>query len=920
MFTVGSNRGPLRPVLLGALAGILCLTAARPAPSAEPPVGERYQQAVALAAEGETGAALDALAALAETVPASVPVHRAIALTALAAGEDTVAAWNDTFQERLRRTRRDVGASVGRAILLAAEDRDREAHSLLTSAIFAGARHPLLVPVLLETSPNPAGLADWARRRARALGDDPDFEALRAHLLLAQGRTAEALEVVVRTLERHPQSGDLLALHARLAWASGEEETACEQAALAIGFLEDRTEVADVRVPRRAGLARALLACGRQGDAQTVLGNLGPLITPPGAPRLEPIDRALSAELLLARGRLVEAAATARLPSGTEAPAPWDETLRSLGVRARARAGLPVNAAALIEQPPHDHAFALADRALALAALAGAVPGTVDPPPGVEPLLRLSRSLLDHDLSVRGVRTALLAELVAEGGETQQPQLDDLLAIVGTDPSEAPVPLQAATRIVRVRRAFAARDGSGVLELSRVPAVEQAGAPGALLAPLRIARARAALAAGQADAAAKAVEEGLLDLQSADLEQRPLPGELVPFEGTFGTPALVLPDLAFRAALERGDSPEVATARLLEAMDRAARTWSILGLPGAREPRALTDRLPEGGCLIVAPPDPGRSPKGGLAARLSPGTPVAVGTPAELLAQAPCAGADVVYWLGPGRPPGSLTLSGEDAPLLVRWIGPRPPRSSAAAEGRSARDAAPGRVGSGPQRPFRQVVRSLAAPGDTPETGDPVEASRVRLYGWPIYTGTGLSLSASPLASGWLVPPGSPGEAGWMTPESIPPPPAAGLEAAPGLVALGLRAAPDAAGSERGPWLLAEAAVDAGWGWALLSKRPLGSEELARLDGEWEAWREDPLGAARSLADDAPELAGALSLWAAPGRLEPKPRLWPWLLGLGLAAVVAAGVLVLRPWRRLSRPGPGARSRPGRQARRDRPS
>jgi hypothetical protein len=905
----------------GLLAWTLVWLAAASAAPAQSSLSERYEAAVARAAQGELGPALEELGKLAEAVPASVPVHRAIALTALAAGDEAAADWSERFRQRLRRTRRDVGASVGRAILLAAEDRDREAHSLLTSAIFAGARHPLLIPPLLDTSPDPQGLANWARRRARALGDDPDFEALRVRLLIRLGKTQEAREVVADTLEDHPQAGDLLALHARLAWAAGREGGACEEAALAIGFLDDRSEVADLRVPRRAYLARALIACGRHGDAQTVLGGFGSLMTPPGAPPLEPIARAVTAELALSQGRLIEAAALAGGRDPAAAPAPWDETLRSIGVRARAEAGLAVEARELPAEAPASHPFALLDRTLAFAALAAAPQPPRGAPLTPRPFERLSRSLLDRGFEVRGVRAALLAELLSEADEGGRRDLDDLLAIVGPGSAASAVQLQAATRIVRIRRAYQDGDGDAVLARTEVPAVERAGAPGALLAPIRIARSRAALAAGRPDDALAAVEEGLLDLQSADLEESPLPAELRAFEGAFGVPALVLPGLAFRAALERGDAPEAAVARLLEAMDRAARTWSILGVPGARDPVALTERLPQGGCLIVAPPDLGDPARGALAARLTSEGAVSVGTPAELLSEPPCAGADVVRWLGPGRPAGGLGAGNPEQGLLVRWIGPRPLAAENIEDGGGrAVDVAPGRLGPGPERPFRSLVESLAGMESPADAADPVEASKVRLYGWPIHTGAGLALSRAPLASGWLVPPTGNSERGWMTPEDLPPAPTAGAGPPPGLVALGLSTVADAAVSERGSWLLAEAAVDAGWSWALLSRRPLTGDELARLEGRWDEWRDDPVGAARDLHSRDPELAEALMLWSAPGRLQRPAGIWSWVLAAALGAAALIALAVLRPWRQLRRRGRGDRGHPAPRARSDRPS
>lgn len=861
-----------------------------------------YASALARAEAGQWPEALDELGDLAEAVPASVPVHRALALTALAAGEETASEWNDRFYQRLRRSRRDVGASVGRAILLAAEDRVREAHSLLSSAILSGARHPLLVPLLIETSPDPGGLPDWARRRARALGDDPDFEAFRVRILMETGRTDQAAEIVEDTFKRHPQNGDLLALSTLISWASGRERRACEQATLALGFLDDREEVPDVRVPRRAWLARALVACGRTGDAQTVISSMSPLAVPPGAARLEPVLRAVTAELALAQGRLVESLTVARerdVPAPP--PAPWDETLRSVTVRARAAAGLPVDFQDLLPAPGNTHPITLADRALALATVA-AFPHTWNQgvPLTSAPFTRLSRLTLANGLDVRGVRLGLLARLLEhdEHDEEAGRSLDDLLAVIGDNEGHTSISLAAAARIVRTRSAFRAGDGDGVLELTEVPTVQRAGAPGALLAPLRIARARAALAAGRAQMAREAVEEGLLDLQSADLENDRLPDELLAFGQAFGDPGLVLPGYALRAALAHGADPNAATASYLEALDRTARTWSILGLPGTRSPGSLADQLPEAGCLLLGPPDVSTSGRTDLLVRLSPGRPAEIGPSKELLATAPCAQASTVFWLGPGRPPGGLTLA--PGKVLVRWIGPRPAKAREEREPPtvSAPDVGPAWLGPGPDRPLRRTVESIVGQEAADRQPDALDVAQVRLYGWPLHVGAGLASSSAPLASGWLVPPGAESELGWLTPEAMPAPrrPAEDGSPVPGLVALGLEATPDATNSERGLWLLAEAAIDSGWEWALLSRRPLTDRELRELEGTWPDWRRDPVSAARQLAERQPELAGALTLWSAPGRLPLERTRW-WLL-LALAGAVVAGTVLLltRSW------------------------
>ncbi|RMG44178.1 MAG: hypothetical protein D6718_10580, partial [Acidobacteria bacterium] len=296
----------------------------------------RYAEASRQARAGQIERALESFDALARDFPAWVPASRGLGLVAASAGEELAETWRGRLRERVRRLRRDIAASVALAVLEKAAGHREEAHRLLLTAVTAGARSPLLVPLLLETSEDPAGLAGWFALRASVLPGDSAFEAMRARLLLAEGRTAEADRIVRASLQRHPDDPELLSLGARIARAKGDLSAACERAGLAAGLLPP-VEVPEIRIPRRLWLARALIACGRTEPARGLLAGLGPMATPPGSPVPAEGAAVVRAELELATGEPVKA--LARLPQAPAADPFWSEAARAVRLEALAAIG-----------------------------------------------------------------------------------------------------------------------------------------------------------------------------------------------------------------------------------------------------------------------------------------------------------------------------------------------------------------------------------------------------------------------------------------------------------------------------------------------------------------------------------------------------------------------------------------------------
>ena len=858
----------LIPVLL--LAGI-------PAPTAAAPdeVRERYVRALRIHLAGDSQTAIAQLAELADVAPASIPVHRALALLALEQGEETATTWSKAFRKRLRRTRRDVGASVGRALILEAYGRQREAHNLLLSAVMAGARSPLLADPLCRTSPDPPGLHQWMSARARAIGRDPDFAALRVETLLACNQPATAGEVLATAITRYPLSRRLLALQADRLRADGRFRQAGAAAALAVG-LPGMVPVPEVRIPRRLALARALIAAQRPEQARGVLATLGPIVAPDGEERLEAMTEVARAELELARGRPIRA--LQRLPDHPVLPAAWKATARAVEARARAGLGLPVAAP---KDDPEAPALALADQGVALA-LAAVSRSHQDHAATIVPRLvpliaRLAQAGLPH-------RAALLElALAARAGEAEGKQLLD--KALERLPRSGDARLETGARIVEASWALGRGDPAAAQASCRLDPRTAAATPGRLLAALHLTAARAALARGDEAGASEAVAEGLLDLQEADLARILTPDELRPLEELQGRPALTLPGVGLAADLAAGHPVPAATSRLLANLTRTSRSWSVLDRSWGDSPTEISRSLSPGACLVLATDDD-EAPwitvgSEGITAATPPGP--------AFLSRPPCARATVLYWAGPAAAPAGLSWPDRPELLLVRVVRPVAlPRGSV--EEVVARR--PWKVvGPGPDRPLRRLVENLAG---VPTDRDTPAAPRGEEY-WSLYTGAGMVPRRWPLATGWLTPPAARGEPGWMEIEAL------GQQARDpgiedGLVVVGLRA-----GAHRlGLRVLAEAALDSPRRYALLSVEPLSSEQIQQLAEVLPAWNRSPLAGAARLAADNPELASRLTLWTAPGRL-PLPRRWNWTWPLLLAAIAAAVGGGLYHWRRRRR-------------------
>ncbi len=869
---------PTRTILL--LAVLLPLLAA-PAPAgAAAPVhagpGDDYLRALQLLRQGDAPGAIAILERLAGATPASVPVHRDLARLVLASRDD--AAVRDLRREmrrRLRRTSRDVGANVAMAILEQARGRKAAAHRHLLTALTAGCRDPLLVPLLLETSPSPDGLLAWMARRRAVIPGDSAFRALEARALLARGRLPAARDLLEEGLRRDPEHPDLLALRAELFRAEGRETRACEMAQVALGFLATRQDVPETRVPLRLVLARILAACGRPADAEAVLAGLGPLLSPPGTAPLDPLADLGRAEVALAAGDPLRALALVRfLPrdpgwierypgpgdgsyAGLLHPRPW---ARSVAARALVNLRLPRGRRLLPPPGPGPTGLGLADREELLAARLAAGDAAVETV-RVEDLARaLDRAGLDR----RARRLRVLA-----AARRLLPAPDEA---PGDDPD---------LRLARQIAAFLpGPPGADLDELVLAPA------HGLLRAAFRTGRATALAAAGRWDDVRRACREGLLDLEEATRTTRPLPPELVPLLEAWGSPSLVLPGLAARAALAAGMAPPRVAAGLFHDLGRAARGWSRIESPWPREPRDAP--VPPGACLVLAtPPGPGE-----ITVALATGHAPAVraGT-VDPLTLPPCREARVVLWAGPATPEsrGLPGLGPAEGPLLVRLPHPGDPALPDVARPRAPGPPRP--VGADPACPLRALVEALAGAAATSADAAPL---REEQPAWLAFGGAGIAPPGAPASSGWLAP-ASLVEGGWLSPESLRAHPPGG----PGLVAVGLLV--PSAETEPAAWLLAESALLSGRGWALLSRVPLSpGERAALLRGLGRAEGVAPLPVLRELAAKRPELAAKLELWTVASRVRPRktpPPAAAFVLA-GLVAVALGGGLLLAFLRR----------------------
>ncbi len=856
------------------LAVLLALAAPSGATQA-PPGGDDYLRALALARRGETARAVSLLERLAAARPASVPVHRDLARLVLAARDPSaVRALSRQMRRRLRRTSRDVGANVAMALLEAARGNRGAAHRHLLTALTAGCRDPLLVPLLLATSPSPGGLLSWLARRRAVIPGDAAFRALEARALLAMDRVGPARRVLDEGLRRDPEHPDLLSLRAELYRVEGREGRACEMAQVALGFLASRPGIPESRVPLRVVLARVLGACGRAADAEAVLAGLGPLLTPPGGPPLEPLADLGRAEVALSGEDPLRALAILGFR-----PADPGWVRRFPPGEGSAFAGLV---------HPRAWARSIAGRALAMLALPGTDRLLPSPPPGGAP----------GGLGL-GDREELLAARLCAGTPVSPGRIQDLARAL----DEAGL----VPRAFRLRLAAAARGAGPVPEdvppgdpdllLARTIAAALPGFPrdtpdelvlapahGRLRAAFRAGRAAALAAAGRWGEVRQTCREGLLDLEEATRTTRPLPPELGPLLDAWGPATLVLPGLAARAGHALRMPPRRLAGDLLHDLGRAARAWSRIESPWPRQPADLA--LPPGTCLVLATPAGPGAVTAALAAGREPSLVPGDGSPLDL---PPCRGARVILWAGPATPEsrGIPGLGPPGGPLVVRVPHPGDPVLPEIARPRSPGSPAP--VGAGPASPLGKLVEGLVGRVPGPEgTGPPGVPS-----GWLAFAGTGIAPARAPASAGWLVPTAL-ADRGWLSPESLRSLPPGG----PGLVSLGVLVPP--AGTEPAARLLAESALLAGRGWALLSREPLGPGEqeavrraLARAGGR------APLAPLHRLVTDRPQLAARLELWTVASRVHPGYRPMP-PAGLVLAglAVILGVALVLAVVRR----------------------
>lgn len=875
----------IRPLLL------LCLLcgALSTSRAADEELVAGYVRALRYDAAGDREASMVRLAELAKQAPASIPVHRSLALLAIEQGEATAREWSLAFRKRLRRSRRDVGASIGRALILEHAGRRREAHSLLLSAVMSGARSPLLAGPVCRTTDNPEGLFGWMRARARVIGRDPEFAALRVEVMLACGSAEKAGGVLRAAVARYPQSSRLLALYADWLRADGDARTAGQQAALAVGFATGPIDPPEIRVPRRLKLARALAGAGRIETAMGLLSSLGPLVTPAGDPPLNRVRAAVQAELAVESGRPVRALEL--LEESGKLTGDWQEVTRSVHARALADLGLEDRETPRLLRRALPQGLAAADRTAALAQLARredpldpALPAALD---------AASARLGEAGLARRSAQVDLLLAYLSEEAKGR-PLLERAAAWLREQPRSTSAPLEVVGQLIEAQWAWTRRDWPEVRRHARLPALETSAAPGKLLAALHMLAARASLAMKDRQGASDALREALLDLQEADLERLKTPQELRPLEQCQGDPAARLPGLAFAADLAAGVPLPSATAHLLRNLSRTTRGWSILGQTWGDDIGELQRALPKATCLILATSDASAP-----AVALGRDAPPISGNTGEILSAPICQSASMIYWAGPAPPPvEGLFLPENPKTLLVRLVRPVPlePASTAPAA-RTAPSLRPRLLGPGRVRPLRSVVERLAgaeAAGEEAGEKAPPPGGTAR---WPVYHGAGLAPALAPLATGWLAPVDEPADRGWIDVGHLARTHTDGSRE--GLMVLGLKEIGGRDRRETGLWVLAEAALEAGHPWALLSTRPLSREQIQPITARLDRWSSDPVGEARRLVRRESDLAGHLTLWTAPGRMPAPPRR-RWIPLLGLVAIALA--LAFWLWQRRRSP------------------
>lgn len=862
----------LAPVLLGvAFATTAGATGAVPL--------ERYVAAVRLARVGRAADASALFAELARNDPSSVPVHRALARLAAATGQNSL--WTERFRSRLRRSSRDIGAAVGLAVLESARGRRDEAERLLLDAVTAGARDPLLVPLLIDNMARPDDLAGWLSARSSVIPGDGRLVALRSRVLLALNRIVEARDVVERGLARNPGHPDLLAVHADLLRAAGDVEGACAEAADLVRQWTGDARVPELRAPAHLQLARVWTACGRADDARRTIRTAGPLVFLPDDPSLVAMASVVEAELdltehepLVALSRLDE---VGPLPPPDAALA---EAESAVALRAQVLLGVAPEGARELLTRPLPAGLALADRSTALAALA--LLREQRGPELSRAIDRVADALAAQGLEPRATRARILARFVV--GEP--------VALSG--PNSGAAEAIAAAGLVNSSLNLAAGDAKAALAATNPEALRAEGAPGMVLAALEVVAARSALVVGEPQRAAAAARSALLDIEAANEAGVPPAPESAPFVGRPGETAAELAGLAFRAAIAAGRTPAQAAQELLRNLGRAARNWSVVEAPWPSDLAELAPWIPADACLVIAMPGPG-APALAADRRLA----LAVAGPAEAPNTPPCAGRRI-YWAGPAAGPGGLSPAPDDSRVLVRLIVPAPVHGGGPAKPDPHVPIV--NVGPGPERPLRTLVERLArAPEDLTTTF----VSRFdAAQQWPVFHGAGLSPGAAPFASGWLAPPGRASPSGWISPETIQ---TGAATPGAGLVALGLATTPGQGALEQGPRIIAEASLSAGWRWALLSRRPLTQEERGRVESRLASWGADPVKEAQRLVRRDPAVAQALTLWTAPATPSPPTAGSASALALGCAAFLGLAVAVhfaLRTRRRGPAPTP----------------
>lgn len=863
-------------------AAVLLLASVSPGlAEASAPLSERYSEAAALARSGNPGKALEILARLADARRDSVPVHRAVALLALEMGREDE--WRSTFRKRVRRKSRDVGASVGLAILEEARGRRSEAHRLLMTSLTAESRDPLLAPLLLRTTADRAGFVRWLRQRQAVLPRDPAFAALRSRILFAEGALDEAREVLDKALEREADHPDLLTLRADLLRAGGDTDAACEDARVAAGFMVDRDLVPEVSVPDKLRLARAFTSCGSFDEAAALLDALSSLASIGDDYPLRDSAALVRAELLVARGLPLDALEL--LESAGIRESALDASLRELGWSIRARAlallgtqGPGLESALVTTELPTG--LELGERATALAVLLSV---GESPDPRLQARLdEVAEALRARGLERRGAR--LLALLAVLGHR----DLPDAVSL-GEGPTERV--LLALAGAARADRE--GRPADLLAEVDR-PQVELIGAPGQLSAALREIGARAALRAGRPADAARLAFDGLLDIIEADRTGQALPPDLLAIAGQAADRAVRLAGLRLEARLSQNSEPE---QEILDAfvsdLGRAVRGWSLSEATWPGNLEGLAKQVPEGACLIAWSGDPSTR---AIAIGGAGSSRVEVLPRGEVEEGAACSRAETILWAGPASPGAGLFAQTPEGrrKVLVRVTSARPV-FGVAEEGEG--DVERGAVGPGSERPLLSLVREASgADADATEgAGDaPATPGRARAF-----VGPGLALSRVPLASGFTCASWPASPRGWAGPDTLLSWPA--LHDG-GLMLLGMRTLPDRGEIEKGAWVLAEAGLRNGRSWVLVSRRPLSAEEWGGLARALPDWNADPLEAARRLASADPELASALALWSAPGRLPQESarlRLLPW--ASALFVVVVALWLALSAWKRRRR-------------------